>query len=681
MKNTALILVLLFFSHLIFAQNYIDLQQNRIDLLDGVQNLKANDSTFNYLYFTTIDEIQELIEDKKLSKRSKKNIEEQLYFDLAVIDQKFINTSFITPDKYKSLVAYLKALINGNEYSFLEANAVKAYDILNYIAFDESAERFIMNEVFIHPEKVLKHFNAINNTDYAEKSLSIAVSMDPIAAKRYFNNNFAAYEILKQSEIPSNITLLKIHQVLGRSSKAYVLLDAIHNEEISLVEADNISKAENNNAFLKLLIKSAAKKDVLAKKSIDNELEFICIRKIRPINAEFEDHDGSKRYNPLKIYSAEELYTIIVYSQAEIFTSSFTGAFEILMNKLENEKIDAYSLLENVGFNEFRTFLKMCAGYGKLELFLSKMSNENRDFLIKKFININESKDVLKEAVSIADGFGSISDSNTLVLIEEELHLNYKQKNTKEVELAYGLLIALFNKKAVNYKNEFLKIAEKYPIPAINYLDSNALFGKDSIHTQIHFFYSDDDGIASYNSFINQFKHSNWKISYLNEYVLITSIKGKKVQILANKPIHERTAPKIMLNWLLQNKNDIEVLVHRGHSFYVDQSLSYLSADMKLVLLGSCGGYHQVLDILNEAPQAQIIATKQVGSLTVNDPLIFQLVSDINKGKEIDWEVFWLALGKKFSKGGYAYNKFIEYVPPYQNLGAGFIQAYRKLQF
>ncbi len=239
----------------------------------------------------------------------------------------------------------------------------------------------------------------------------------------------------------------------------------------------------------------------------------------------------------------------------------------------------------------------------------------------------------------------------------------------------------MFEKKAIKYELEFKKIAKKYPISPINYLDKAALFGKDSIHTQIHFFYDDEDGITSFNSFINQFNRSNWETTYFKEYVSISSIKGKKVQILANKPMYERSAPKQMIDFLQKNKNDIEVLVHRGHSFYVDQSLAFLSAEMKLVLLGSCGGYHQVLDILNEAPQAQIIATKQIGSFTVNDPLIFNLVSNINQGEEINWEKFWLAFGKQFTKGSYAYNKFIEYVPPYKNLGAGFIQAYRKAQF
>ena len=681
MKNIFTLITFLLFYNSIIAQNHIDFQQNRIDLLDGVQDLKANDSTFNYLYFNTIDYIQELIEHKNISKQSKKDVEEQLYFDLVIIDQKFINSNFITPDKYLTLISYLKALIEEREFNFMEANAAKTYDILQYISNHSSTEKFIATQVLTQPDKVLKYFNAISDTKYAKESLNIAVSNDPIAAKKYFNNNFAVYQVLNESTIPSDSTLLKIHQTLGRSSKAYILLDAIHYKEISLLEANDISKAKNDD-FFKILIKSAAKKDVLAKKSIDNELEYICIKKIRPINAEFEDHSASRRFTPLNAYQAKELYTIIVYSQAEIFTSSFTGAFEILIKKLNSEKIDAYTLLEQVGFNEFRTFLKMCAGYGKLEVFLDKMSNENKQLLIEKFINIHNSNDILKEAVSIADGIGSITDSTTLALIEEQLFHNYTApKNSKNIELAYGLLISLFEKKASIFSIEFKKIAKKYNITPINYLNTTALFGEDSTHTQIHFFYSDDDGITSYNSFINQFKQSNWKINYFNEYVQITSIKGKKVQILANKPVYERTAPSIMLNWLQKNKNDIEVLVHRGHSFYVNQSLAYLQTEMKLVLLGSCGGYHQVLDILNHAPQAQIIATKQIGSFTVNDPLIFQLVSDINNGKEIDWEIFWAILSKKFPKGSYAHDKFIEYVPPYQNLGAGFIQAYRNLQF
>ena len=209
-------------------------------------------------------------------------------------------------------------------------------------------------------------------------------------------------------------------------------------------------------------------------------------------------------------------------------------------------------------------------------------------------------------------------------------------------------------------------------------MDAYTLFGYDNTHSQMHLFYKGKDGESSYASFMSLWGNSKWKIADHGSFVTIKSTSGKAIQIAANKPEHDIYGPQDMLNYFAEQQAEIEVMVHRGHSFYVSKSLEYLQADMQVVLLGSCGGYNQVLNILNQAPNAQIISTKQIGSHTVNNPLIYKLATDINQGKEIEWESFWDALTLKFPKGGYAYNNFCEYVPPHKNLGAAFIQAYRK---
>ncbi|MCD8528975.1 MAG: hypothetical protein LRY27_03205, partial [Chitinophagales bacterium] len=269
----------------------------------------------------------------------------------------------------------------------------------------------------------------------------------------------------------------------------------------------------------------------------------------------------------------------------------------------------------------------------------------------------------------------------TLFTIENNLYHNFQKKSTNDEHLAYALLIKLLSPKASVYKTFFDSVALQYPSKPLNSLDSTALFGKDNTHTEWHFFYDDDDGKSSYNSFIASYRNAAWKIQDFTDYVCIKSVKGKKVIILANKPVYERSAPAKIDAYIKEHNLDVEVLVHRGHSFYVDNTLKHLQTENHLVVLGSCGGYHQVLDILETAPSAQIIATKQIGSYTVNDPLIYQFVGDINKGKTINWETFWTTLSKKFTKGSYGYDKFMEYVPPHKNLGAGFIQAFKSYQF
>ena len=116
-----------------------------------------------------------------------------------------------------------------------------------------------------------------------------------------------------------------------------------------------------------------------------------------------------------------------------------------------------------------------------------------------------------------------------------------------------------------------------------------------------------------------------------------------------------------------------DIAVHRGHSYYLDGTLDILNQSTKIVILGSCGGYHQVAKALENAEDVQIISTKQIGTMSVNDVLIKDMAEMLRNGKSIDWKIFWTDLEKKLKNN----EKFYDYIPPYKNLGAIFIKAYK----
>ncbi len=96
-------------------------------------------------------------------------------------------------------------------------------------------------------------------------------------------------------------------------------------------------------------------------------------------------------------------------------------------------------------------------------------------------------------------------------------------------------------------------------------------------------------------------------------------------------------------------------------------------------MLGSCGGYHNLATVLDKSPDANIISTKQVGSYTVNEPIIRNMFDQLLEGRNIDWIASWSALDRYFSsKGSHEKDLFSDYIPPNRNLGAIFIKAYRK---
>jgi hypothetical protein len=117
---------------------------------------------------------------------------------------------------------------------------------------------------------------------------------------------------------------------------------------------------------------------------------------------------------------------------------------------------------------------------------------------------------------------------------------------------------------------------------------------------------------------------------------------------------------------------DPTVTIHRGHSYYAESTIDQMFPSSKIVFLGSCGGYHLIDDVLKKAPDAHIIASKQIGKTAINRPFFEQLMETVRNGKDIEWIPFWQELEKKVKVEG-----FEDYIPPYKNLGALFIKAYK----
>jgi hypothetical protein len=76
--------------------------------------------------------------------------------------------------------------------------------------------------------------------------------------------------------------------------------------------------------------------------------------------------------------------------------------------------------------------------------------------------------------------------------------------------------------------------------------------------------------------------------------------------------------------------------------------------------------------VLQHAPDAHIIASKQTGKKDINQPFMNILNEKLRTGSNIDWIPLW----KEFRGKAGNVEGFDDYVPPYKNLGALFIKAY-----
>ncbi|MCD8528563.1 MAG: hypothetical protein LRY27_00930, partial [Chitinophagales bacterium] len=259
------------------------------------------------------------------------------------------------PDKYHFLASFLSQESKNKGIPFLSNHPNDAFEIVEYIYPTSACEQFLKNEITANPEQLIRSFSNYAGANYASYILEQAIIQNPIAAKTYFaSNNPVRYTILQNHSVYDS-TLMEIYNQTGLSSKSYVLIDPIFYRQLSPQQADELAK-EGGKKYFDQLINISKKQNPLGKKALDDELTQIALQKIRPINSQFEEHESAKRFAPLKQYTPEELYTLLVYSQEEIFTSTFSGAYPILKSKLKQDSISSYQLIENMGFNEFRTF-------------------------------------------------------------------------------------------------------------------------------------------------------------------------------------------------------------------------------------------------------------------------------------------------------------------------------------
>jgi hypothetical protein len=412
---------------------------------------------------------------------------------------------------------------------------------------------------------------------------------------------------------------------------------------------------------------------------------------VREINALHDVSDSRVRFKRLEGLTPQELYYISVLSEDELYTSSYvSGVYPRIFERMANPRGD--SLLMSVHGDFFRKFIKMAAGYNTLNNFLGTMGKENAATLMQSFvIGLEKPKpgDELEDAVDVADSYSSIMDKDKEMagFVLNQVRWSYEKnvrENNKRGIVIYNLLKILFQSADTTTKTD---LSAQLGIPSIYDQDYKGLVDDSGRVVQQVFFYGDEDkdGQLSFINFMNMFRgRAEWRINEKNpEWVTITSTKGKPVWIFANRPLlgdddPDDKAQNKLIAYLEERNLKPSVVIHRGHSYHLASTLKKLAPTAKIVVLGSCGGYNNLNEVLTICKDAHIISSKQVGTKVVNEPILQAINNNLVAGRNIDWISMWRDLTGKFRNDAAAKEKFDDYIPPYKNLGAIFIKAYRK---
>jgi hypothetical protein len=479
---------------------------------------------------------------------------------------------------------------------------------------------------------------------------------------------------------------------MARSSKSgqlyFPFLDNIISGKMNLGDIDQVK--DDNVKYYRLLVQTKldyVKRSLSGEQIISmNDLDDMLSRKaidpfINTIN-ELHEKPDAVRFAILEQLTAQELYYLVIAGETELYTSSYVkGVFPRMMQKYGNR---GDSLLISVNFDRFKKFIKMAAGYNTLSDFLASVPDKDRaQLLMTAFVNNLEKSKGLEDGVDVADSYASIYEgmkpvaNDMLDNVKLNLDRNIKENN-KRGTVIYNLLYKLF--LSVD-STQNIDLTKEFGVPPVYNIGYQSLVD-DTAHKVVMqvFCYGDDDGKMNYNGFISELNRGGWKVAIDNKYWLaFTSLKGQPVVIYANKWFDDEkdesateTAQGALKSYLEQKGIQPTVIVHRGHSYWVSRTIEKIQPNAKIVLLGSCGGYNVVHSVLQHAPDAHIIASKQTGKKDINQPFMNILNEKLRTGSNIDWIPLW----KEFRAKAGNVEGFDDYVPPYKNLGALFIKAY-----
>lgn len=653
-------------------QQQIDFEQNRLDMADGELDSRIHignsrqDELATAIYMQRIDRLQTQI----LGMEQKQGLQyaRALFEYLKKTGrQELLHLS--AAQRNSELLEKLLTLNNADkELELLKSDIRTGLNLTDIVNLKPYARTYWIYAAGFYPTDVLNAFKNLAYTPLGNDVILALSRIDPAAIKQYFGSNHLIDRAVKNSKDSIAMLLYSIFRQYGTQSKAYALIEYIHKGQMALDDAEVLSK--DPRRFYKTLIELRRKKHILADYTVEKELETIGMERVVEINLRHEDKD-TYRFAPIQSDNASEIYTAIVYCPQEIFTSSFLGMYKRMMAK--RKEASGYYFLQKMAFNKFRVFLKQCAGYNKLDDFFATMNDSQANALIAMFAGgLYNYGGNLAPAVDVADTYGSLENEQIKAIfvqtIVKELRQCVLSKNDHGIKI-YGLLLKLCGGDPSAYGTGYA-----FDIPNLDRVSSAELF-PDSLHIQQHFFFDDEDGETAFNNWLTLYPPSLYKKEDKGTYIVFKTLKGKRMEVYANKP-HSEIEGRKQLQAYFESKNRFpDLIVHRGHSYYIDNTLNQMTNSNKVAILGSCGGYQNISKAMENAFDVQIISTKQVGTMAVNTVLIQEITETIRLGKDLVWMDLWKQVSLKLKNNP----QFKDYIPPYKNLGAKFIRAYNEL--
>lgn len=545
-----------------------------------------------------------------------------------------------------------------------------------YIIKSPIGSRFIDYLSRFHPSIITNNREKLKSLTEFPVIVNKLAELSPNTLKKYLaSEDNPLIQQLKLSPDRGAKTILDIYGRYKFNSKAYVLIHKILSGELTIDRAHEIGNSDV--AYMRALMNITIQKNPKGIHSVEEEQNQVTLKYIREIN----DHPSNAHPNLQIIegFTNKELYSLMVLGKEEIFQFAFDHFYKSFYSGLGN--MSFIEFLPSVNNYKYRDFCVLMANFRKFpELLRKNTTSEQRKSFLENFIAIDFS-DVkcIEQAASVCEFVNNCEDAEIQAILQEKIISEYKEAEQKKDQLAlavYSLLASNIGHRAIVNIDWFSSMETKFNKYTLSYIDINDIKNKNNKIIEVSYFYNDDDGIVSCNSFINTFRSMpKWYVQDLGSYYFISSLEGNDYDIFANKPQYELSGQHSIKEYLTINKLEPSIIVHRGHSYHSQKTIDQLIGSPRFIFMGSCGGYYKISELLVRSPNAQILSTKQVGTMSLNDPMLKIIHETFRCNKNIDWPSFWSNQESKYG----SHKDFKMYVPPHKNNGALFVNAFFKV--
>lgn len=399
---------------------------------------------------------------------------------------------------------------------------------------------------------------------------------------------------------------------------------------------------------------------------------------IKTIN-ELHELPDPIRFESVNGLPATDLYFILLAGNNELvpggssalYTSSFLYVYKKFLKETEKAGLDHF--FESIGYYGFDQFISNITEYALVDNLVDNLQDEKVAGLLWTYMAGLPARqlsdhEIMLHSMTLAEVLVAIRHHAVIrTTLLDSLH-TLQQNGKAPGSLIYRYMFAGFTEILIDEKT--YTGDSSYDVLPVSRLR------KDNMIVQANFYYDDEDGSCSFNNSTAYYNTNIWDKKDLGNYIVFISKTGNPMRVYMNKP---NTSPGCdsaqdeMLRDIARQGYEVRSFIHRGHSYHLPQSLRKMTPAAQFVFLGSCGGYSQVLKIFDVNPDVNIIVSRGVGSMYINDPLLEKINGELAADKDINWNKLWGFFGEQF-QSKQEKDFFSSYLAPNKYIGIKFIR-------